>query len=90
MRRPAPMHPPQASTRARERKETALSASAVWGAVGGILGILGIIGVLARISFQLGSLVTEFRAYVKLNDLVVSKIEDRVGLIEQRRQGWPR
>jgi hypothetical protein len=57
-----------------------------WTAVGAIAGVLGIIGVLARISYQLGSLVTEFRAYVKLNDLVVGKIDDRLKAIEQHRR----
>jgi hypothetical protein len=63
-----------------------VSTAAVWQAAGGLAGILGIIGVLARISYQLGSLVTEFRAYVKLNDLVVSKIDDRVKALEHRRR----
>jgi hypothetical protein len=63
-----------------------VSTAAVWQTIGGITGILGVIGVLARISYQLGSLVTEFRAYVKLNDLVVGKIDDRLKAIEQRRR----
>lgn len=63
-----------------------MTAVAAWQAVGGIVGILGVIAVLARISYQLGSLVTEFRAYVKLNDLVVGKIDDRLKAVEQRRR----
>jgi hypothetical protein len=58
----------------------------VWAAIGATAAALGIIGVLARISYQLGSLVTEFRAYVKLNDIVVSKIDTRVAALERRRR----
>ena len=58
----------------------------MWAGVAAVVGVLGIIGVLTRISFQLGRLVQEFRAYVKLNDLIVSKIEDRLKEIEQRRR----
>jgi hypothetical protein len=63
-----------------------VNADAIWQTAGGILGVLGIIGVLARISYQLGSLVTEFRAYVKLNDLVVSEVKERVSRLEARRR----
>lgn len=63
-----------------------MSATAVWEAIGGIVGILGIIAVLARISYQLGSLVQEFRAYVKLNDLVVSEVKTRLDRLESRRR----
>lgn len=63
-----------------------MSATAVWEAIGGIVGILGIIAVLARISYQIGALVTEFRAYVKLNDLVVSEVKTRLDRLESRRR----
>lgn len=63
-----------------------MSATAVWEAIGGITGILGIIAVLARISYQLGSLVQEFRAYVKLNDMVVSEVKTRLDRLESRRR----
>ena len=59
-----------------------MSASAIWQTIGGILGILGVISVLARISYQLGSLVQEFRAYVKLNDRIVSDLAKRVERLE--------
>jgi hypothetical protein len=66
-----------------------LSAAAAWQTVGGVIGILGVIGVLARISYQLGSLVTEFRAYVRLNDIIVGEIKERVRLLEARRRALP-
>jgi hypothetical protein len=66
-----------------------LSAAAAWQTVGGVVGILGVIGVLARISYQLGSLVTEFRAYVRLNDIIVGEIKERVRLLEVRRRALP-
>jgi hypothetical protein len=50
--------------------------------IGAIVGVLGILGVLARISYQLGALVNEFRAYVKLNDLLVGKLDTRVERLE--------
>lgn len=59
-----------------------MSASAIWQTVGGVIGILGVIAVLARISYQLGSLVQEFRAYVKLNDRIVSDLAKRVERLE--------
>jgi hypothetical protein len=59
-----------------------VNAVAVWQTIGGVIGILGVISVLARISYQLGALVTEFRAYVKLNDLVVGEVKDRVRALE--------
>ncbi len=42
--------------------------------------------MLLRISYQVGGFVVEFRAYVKLNDLVVGKIDDRLTKVEQRRR----
>lgn len=57
-----------------------------WAALVGGGGALGIIGVLIRISYQMGAFVAEFRAYVKLNDLVVGKLDTRVGKLEQRRR----
>jgi hypothetical protein len=66
-----------------------MSATAIWQTIGGIIGILGVIGVLARISYQLGSLVTEFRGYVKLNDLVVGKLDSRVQEIEHKQRTTP-
>jgi len=60
--------------------------SSVWAGVGATCAAVGIIGVLARISFQLGSLVTEFRLYVKVNDKVVSDIARKVELLERRRR----
>lgn len=59
-----------------------MNAVAVWQTIGGIVGVLGVIAVLARISYQLGSLVTEFRSYVKLNDLIVSEVKERVRALE--------
>ena len=63
-----------------------MNAAGWWVTVVGAGGAAGIIGVLLRISYQVGSFVTEFRAYVKLNDLVVGKIDDRLTKVEQRRR----
>jgi hypothetical protein len=60
--------------------------ASIWAAIGGTAAALGIIGTLGRISYQLGSLVTEFRAYVKLNDILVAKIDARVHTLEQRKR----
>ncbi|HWM96705.1 MAG TPA: hypothetical protein VNO54_06575 [Streptosporangiaceae bacterium] len=49
-------------------------------------GVAGIGGVLLRISYQMGAFVTEFRAYVRLNDLVVDKIDKRLSAVERRRR----
>lgn len=57
-----------------------------WAAVVGGGGAAGIIGVLMRISWQMSAFVTEFRAYVKLNDLVVGKLDGRVEKLERRRR----
>lgn len=65
-----------------------MSSTEAWQTVGGIIGILGVIGVLARISYQLGSLVQEFRAYVKLNDLVVSEVKTRLDRLEAARRRY--
>jgi hypothetical protein len=47
---------------------------------------IGVEGVLVRISYQLGTLVNEFRSYVKNNDMLVSKIDTRVTTLEARRR----
>lgn len=57
-----------------------------WAAIGGGASALGIMAVLVKISFQLGSLVTEFRSYVKLNDIIVHKLDGRVERLEHRRR----
>lgn len=59
-----------------------MNATAVWQTIGGIVGILGILAVLARISYQLGALVSQFREYVKVNDKIVDKLDSRVTRLE--------
>jgi hypothetical protein len=62
-----------------------MSTAAVWQTIGGIIGIIGMLGILARISYQLGALVTQFREYVRLNDKVVDKLDSRVARLETLR-----
>ena len=57
-----------------------------WAVIVGPVGLLGVIIALLRISYQVGSFVTELRAYVKLNDLVVGKLDTRVTKLESRRR----
>jgi hypothetical protein len=58
----------------------------VWAAIGASVAALSVIGVLVRISYQLGGLVTEFRQYRMSNDLVVSKLDERLAFQERRRR----
>jgi hypothetical protein len=63
-----------------------MKAAQYWEIVVGGGGIISMIGVGLRISYQLGKLVTEFRAYVKLNDIIVGKLDRRVETLEQFRR----
>jgi hypothetical protein len=60
-----------------------VNAIQVWQTVGGVAAALGVLGVLARISYQLGALVSQFREYVKINDRVVDKLDARVERLER-------
>jgi hypothetical protein len=50
------------------------------------VGVAGMLGVLLRMTFQLGALVAEFRAYVKSNDAVVVSLGQRMSQVESRRR----
>lgn len=58
-----------------------MTTAQVWATVGGSGGVLGIVVVLLRISYQLGSLVTEFREYRRSNDKVVEGLQRKVEAI---------
>jgi hypothetical protein len=47
---------------------------------------LGILAIMARISFQLGSLVGELKEYRKSTDLALVEVGRRLGLLEARRR----
>ena len=64
-----------------------MTTTQAWQTVGGIVGVLGILAVLARISFQLGALVSQFRDYVRVNDKIVDKLDGRVTRLEQAPAG---
>jgi hypothetical protein len=64
-----------------------MSAAAFWQTLGGIAAGLGILGVLARISFQLGSLVAELKAYRRTNDRAVSELVRKVERLDRHARG---
>jgi hypothetical protein len=47
-----------------------------------LVGILTIIGTLARISFQLGTLIARFNGHVEISDRVDADHEGRLRLLE--------
>jgi hypothetical protein len=60
--------------------------SATEGFVALLVGILTIIGALARISFQLGVLISRFNGHVSISDRVQDDHEKRLRLLEGGRQ----
>jgi hypothetical protein len=50
------------------------------------VGVAGMLGILLRMTFQLGALVAEFRAYVKSNDADIVSLGQRVTRVESRRR----
>jgi hypothetical protein len=52
-----------------------------------VVGVIAIVGTLARISFQLGTLIARFNGHVQISDRVDEDHENRLRLLEsgQRR-----
>jgi hypothetical protein len=61
-----------------------MNTSEIWQTVLGVIGLLGVLAALARISFQLGALVTEFRLYRVTNDKIVADVAERVKRLERK------
>jgi hypothetical protein len=64
-----------------------MNTSEIWQTVLGVIGVLGVFAALARISFQLGALVTEFRLYRVTNDKIVADVAERVKTLERMSRG---